>query len=172
MVGVYFVGIYIRTDRNPRANTRFFLVKRGFLGELLLNRVFSCNRTLFLSDGPLAQLDRALDYESMTPRFVLEQVSINHLIRGQPISPLPILDFHRLWSSGFLGNCGQGFSTPSFPAQLTGHSSPDPLVPKLDISKYGRRPDRFPLRRASSNSAHTRSRITNAPSVVVSLRSK
>ena len=45
-----------------------FGVKKGFAGTLLTGD-FPCSMMTFLTDAPLAQLDRALDYESSGQRF-------------------------------------------------------------------------------------------------------
>ena len=48
--------------------TAFSGVKRG-IPETVLTGETPCSMMLFLSDAPLAQLDRALDYESSGQRF-------------------------------------------------------------------------------------------------------
>ncbi len=50
-----------RTDCKPRANNCLFRGEKG-MSQGLLTRNFLYSMMTFLTDAPLAQLDRALDY--------------------------------------------------------------------------------------------------------------
>jgi hypothetical protein len=65
----FFRGAVIRTDCKPRANNSHFRGEKGVLRErcvagTLLTRNFLYSTMTLLSDAPLAQLDRALDFGS------------------------------------------------------------------------------------------------------------
>ena len=72
-------------------------------------------------------------------------MSQKHLFRGQPISPLPTLDYPGPARSDFYGMYGRSFSTPSFPAQLTGHSFHDPKFGPASLNSLYRNMDGIPI---------------------------
>ena len=66
------IGRESRTDCKPRANNSLFRGEKGVsqrCAETRLTRDFLYSIVTFLTDAPLAQLDRALDYESSGQRF-------------------------------------------------------------------------------------------------------
>ena len=65
--GRIFAGESARTV-NPAQTTCFLRLKRGFQ-RTLLTRDFLYSIVTFLTDAPLAQLDRALDYELSNQKY-------------------------------------------------------------------------------------------------------
>ena len=65
-----------RTNRKPRANNPLFRGEKGGFAEPSLTGDFLYSIVTFLTDAPLAQLDRALDYELIGQGF--EPLRVRH----------------------------------------------------------------------------------------------
>ena len=113
---------------NPAQTTRFSGQKWGFL-EPLLTRDFLYSTMVFVSDAPLAQLDRALDFGSSGRGFeslrARQQIRSGYPFSGArifiprqkpdrltPESNLKILVQPRGWSSGTTSRCDIRARTP------------------------------------------------------------
>ena len=88
-------------DCKTRAINPLFGVEKGGSSCPLLTRETPCRMMTFLTDAPLAQLDRALDYESSGQRF--ESSRARHFIQFEPFFHSPsvyqqVKNFFRLAS--------------------------------------------------------------------------
>ena len=73
------IGRESRTDCKPPCKQLAFWGRKGGSAEGVLTREFLYSIVTFLTDAPLAQLDRALDYESSGQRF--ESSRARHLFK-------------------------------------------------------------------------------------------